>query len=192
MDGGDADVVDAPLDADDAAAPDIGAASALANFASPLRCITVAARWPSQPCFGSFYSILRRSNGKRRYPRLGFCFWTVQDRCDECGRPTCHLHGWKYNRPRSIARRFTPRMHGGGRYYDFACVHCKPNEHFMYTSAQHRMNYGGSLSEFRGWTEAFPDVDPITGRAWRHTSRDVRSLALDGIIDLTDSDTRDR
>ena len=75
---------------------DFTVASALANFASPLRCITVAARWPSQPCFGSFYSILRRSNGKRRYPRLGFCFWTVQDRCDECKRPTCHLHGWKY------------------------------------------------------------------------------------------------
>ena len=53
------------------------------------------------------------------------------------------------------------------------------------------MNYGGSLSELRGWTEAFPDVDPITGREWRHTSRDVRALALDGIIDLTDSDTRD-
>ena len=63
MDGGDADVVDAPLDADDAAARDIDAASALANFASPLKCITVAARWPSQPRFGSFYSILRRSNG---------------------------------------------------------------------------------------------------------------------------------
>ena len=183
-------MVDAPLDADDAAARDFD--HALDNFASPVRCITVAARWPSQPCFGSFYSILRRSNGKRRYPRLGFCFWTVQDRCDECGRPTCHLHGWTYNRPRSIARRFAPRMHGGGRYYDFACVHCKPNEHYMYTSAEHRMNYGGSLTQFRGWREAFPEVDPLTGRFWRHTSRDVRALALDGIIDLTDSDTRDR
>jgi hypothetical protein len=54
MDGGDADVVDAPLDADHADTRDIDAASALANFASPLKCITVAARWPSQPCFGSF------------------------------------------------------------------------------------------------------------------------------------------
>ena len=109
MNGGDADVVDAPLDTDDADTRDIDAASALENFASPLKCITVAARWPLQPCFGSVNSILRRSNGKRRYPRLGFCFWETQDRCDDCKRPTCHLHGRKHNRPRSIARRFTPR-----------------------------------------------------------------------------------
>ena len=143
MDGGDADGDDVgevegevvEMDADER---DIDLGSALANFASPLRCITVHARSPAEPCFGSIWYDLRRSNGRRRYPRLGFCFWETQDRCDDCKRPTCHLHGRKHNRPRSIARRFTPRMHGGGRYYDFACVHCKPNEHHMYTSG----NYG--------------------------------------------------
>ena len=30
----------------------------------------------------------------------------------------------------------------------------------MYRSIEIHMNYGGSLSEMRGWTEAFPDVNP--------------------------------
>ena len=162
-------------------------ADSLRMVASPLRCIGFQfSRWPSAPCFGSYFSDLRRPNGRRRYPRLGFCFWLTQDHCDECRRPTCYFHGWKVRKPAAAAHRVNrgslPRF---PFYYDFLCVHCAPNEHPMYTSTEHRMNYGGSLAEYRGWNEQFSDVDPITGRRWEHISVNVMALAHDGIIDLT-------
>ena len=92
LEGGvEGEVVDA-LDADDplgdADERDIDLGSALRNFASPLRCISVHSRLPLEQCFGAIWQAryLRRSNGRRRYPRLGYCFWHTQDRCDECGR----------------------------------------------------------------------------------------------------------
>ena len=196
MDGGDADGVEegevegevVEMDADER---DIDLGSALANFASPLRCITVHARSPPEPCFGSIWYDLRRSNGMRRYPRLGYCFWITQDRCDECGRPTCSMHGWTYNQPNEIARRLRRRPFGGARYYDFVCVHCWPHNHIMYSSRSYggRMNYGGSIAELRGWTEEHRSFDPLSGLPWEVRERgDARALAIDGIIDLTDLD----
>ena len=197
MDGGDADgdevgEVEGEVVEMDADERDIDLGSALANFASPLRCITVHARSPVEPCFGSIWYDLRRSNGRRRYPRLGYCFWTTQDRCDECGRPTCGMHGWTYNQPNEIARRLRRRP-SGPRYYDFVCVHCWPLGHFIYNSPPNgdggRMNYGGSIAELRGWTEAHRSIDPLSGLPWVARERgDARALASDGIIDLTDLD----
>ena len=171
----------------DADVRDIDLAVALRTFASPLRCMTVHARSPSEPCFGSIWSNLRRSNGMRRFPRLGYCFWTTQDRCDECGRPTCRMHGWICQKPNEIARRVR-RYPSGPLYYDFLCVHCWPYDHVMYMGRSYggRLNYGGSIVEMRGWTSEFRDIDPLSGLPWSVRERgNARALARDGIIDLT-------
>lgn len=179
--GNDADNIDADV-------RDIDLAVALSNFPSPLRSLARHANWPPEPCFGSIWHDLRRSNGRRRYPRLGYCFWTTQDRCDECGRPTCLMHGWVYLQPNEIARRVR-RTSGGGYTYDFVCVHCRPHGHIMYSSREHggRMNYGGSIVELRGWTDEHRSFDPLSGLPWEMRERgDARALARDGIIDLLD------
>ena len=168
---------------------DIDLAVALRNFASPLRCMTVHERSPPEPCFGSIWYRLRRSNGRLRFPRLGYCFWTTQDRCDECGRPTCGMHGRRYLQPREIARRFRRYPSGRVYTYDFVCVHCWPHIHIMYSTQGYggRMNYGGSIADLRGWTDEHRSIDPLSGLPWSVRARgDARALANDGIIDLTD------
>ena len=150
--------------------------------------MTAHARSPSEPCFGSIWSNLRRSNGMRRFPRLGYCFWTTQDRCDECGRPTCVMHGRRYFQPREIARRFERSLSGLSFTYDFVCVHCWPHIHIMYSTQGYggRMNYGGSIADLRGWTDEHRSIDPVSGLPWEvREPGDARALANDGIIDLT-------
>ena len=193
---GDADVALDPLwNADD-----FTVASALANFPSPLRCITVADRWPSMPCFGSIFYTMRRSTRnnfadhlRTRCPRLGFCFWTTQDRCDECGQPTCRMHGYPYSQPdRNVARRID-RSTSPHSFYDFVCVHCR--------RTRNPIVVGGTMAEVRGWTEEFHFIDPLSGNLALANSGNFRGalgqesqqrgnqeLAAVVMIDLTDED----
>ena len=175
--GDDADDIDADV-------RDINLAAALGNCARPLRSMALHARSPVEPCFGSIWYRLTRSNGRLRFPRLGYRFWTTQDRCDECGRPTCRMHGWICQKPNEIARRV---RRPNPLYYDFLCVHCWPYDHVMYMGRSYggRLNYGGSIVEMRGWTSEFRDIDPLSGLPWSVRERgNARALARDGIIDL--------
>ena len=200
MDGGDADGVEegevegevVEMDADER---DIDLGSALANFASPLRCITVHARSPPEPCFGSIWYDLRRSNGMRRFPRLGYCFWTTQDRCDECGQPACRMHGYQHIEPdRDVASARVDRRTSPPTFYHFLCVHCRP--------VANPIVVGATMAEVRGWNEEFRFIDPISGtlamansgnfrrsREWENeVGENFRELAPDVMIDLSEDD----
>ena len=181
---------------------DITVASALANLPSPLRCITVADRWPSMPCFGSIFFIMRRSTRsnfavhlRTHCPRLGFCFWTTQDRCDECGQPACRMHGYQHIEPdRDVASARVDRRTSPPTFYHFLCVHCRP--------VADPIVVGATMAELRGWNEEFRFIDPISGtlamansgnfrrsREWENeVGENVRELAPDAMKDLSEDD----
>ena len=151
-----------PLEGEEEGFHDFALDPILLSIPSPLRCITVADRWPAMPCFGSIFYISQRSTVnnfadhlRTRCPRLGFCFWTTQDRCDECGQPTCRMHGYPYSQPeRNVARRID-RSTSPHSFYDFVCVHCR--------RTRNPIVVGGTMAELRGWTEEFRFIDPLSG-----------------------------
>ena len=189
-----------PLEGEEEGFHDFALDPILLSIPSPLRCITVADRWPAMPCFGSIFYISQRSTVnnfadhlRTRCPRLGFCFWTTQDRCDECGQPTCRMHGYPYSQPdRNVARRID-RSTSPHSFYDFVCVRCR--------RTRDPIVMGGTMAEVRGWTEEFRFIDPLSGNlalsnsgnfrgALGQESQQRRHRELDAVvmIDLTDED----
>ena len=178
-----------------------GLISRMEDTASPLRSIiSVPNRWPSTPCFGSVNYTMNCStadnfydNLQTRCPRLGFCFWTTQDRCDECGQPACRMHGYQHFEPdRDVVSVRVDRSTSPHTFYHFLCVHCRP--------VAEPIVVGATMAELRGWNEEFRFIDPISGtlamansgnfrrsREWENeVGENYRELAPDVMIDEDD------
>ena len=177
--------------------------SRMEDAASPVRSVSsFPHRWPSTPCFGSVDYTMNGStadnfydNLQTRCPRLGFCFWTTQDRCDECGQPACRMHGYQHIEPdRDVASARVDRRTSPPTFYHFLCVHCRP--------VANPIVVGATMAEVRGWNEEFRFIDPISGtlamansgnfrrsREWENeVGENFRELAPDVMIDLSEDD----